>query len=183
MYRQHIKRAPIFIMRYNSGRGRLAKLAYVTSGIVAVICCVGCRSDRAATYPVSGTVRFEDGQPVPAGVIEFRPEGGGVSARAKLDREGKYRLGTFEVNDGAAEGAYRVVIVQHFNVPPAAAASRLPPEHQAHGPHAEVRVADAFTDYATSPLRAAVERDATNQFDYVVSRRRAAKHQGQSVTN
>ena len=122
-------------------------------------------------------MRFEDGQPVPGGVIEFRPEAGGTSARAKLDSAGRFELGTFEADDGAAEGSYRVIVLQHFQVPPRAAGGRQSAEHQAHGSHPDARVDDRYANYARSPLIAAVRRDSENYFEFVVARRHAWKRQ------
>jgi hypothetical protein len=131
----------------------------------------GCGAGRI-TYPVSGSVRFDDGEPVRFGVIEFRPIGGGTPARAKLDNSGKFILGTVESDDGAAEGSYQVIIVQHFNPPPPSRTTRMPAEHEAHDRAAQpdVRVAAQYADYASSPLRATVQRDLQNSFEFVVSR-------------
>jgi hypothetical protein len=130
---------------------------------------VGCNS-RDATYPVSGTVRFEDGQPVPHGNIEFRNEESGISARSKLSNLGAYSLETFSADDGAPAGKYRVIVTQFFNVPPASAHVRMDTGHQAHSPDVDIRVAEEVSDFSTSPLQATVRPDAKNEFDFVVNR-------------
>jgi hypothetical protein len=79
--------------------------------------CVGC-SGRVATYPVSGTVHFDDGQPVRVGAVEFRCQETGLSARAKLNDTGSFSLGTFADIDGAPAGTYKIIVVQFFDAPP-----------------------------------------------------------------
>jgi hypothetical protein len=142
----------------------------------------GC-SSQVATYPVTGTVRFEDGQPVPHGNIEFRNEKSGLSARGTLDKAGAFKLGTFTADDGAPAGDYRAVVVQFFNAPPATARVQMDAEHNAHDPTADVRVATEVSDFSTSPLRAEVRAEGENQFEFTVPRhvptRPSASRRGQ----
>jgi hypothetical protein len=133
---------------------------------------VGCGSRQAATYPVSGTVRFEDGRPVPVGVIEFRHEFSGLTARGKLDDRGEFRLGTYRNDDGAPAGNYRVVLIQHFAVPHHAKISPLRAakfEH-AHEAAAGVQVDTAVSSYSTTQLRADIRPDTENRLSFVVRR-------------
>jgi hypothetical protein len=142
--------------------------------------CVGC-SGRVATYPVSGTVHFDDGQPVRVGAVEFRCQETGLSARAKLNDTGSFSLGTFADIDGAPAGTYKIIVVQFFDAPPRkhvhthadhAADEHDDHEHAAHDSQAhepDARVAPKFSDYSTSPLRATVTSDGENRFDLVVS--------------
>lgn len=125
---------------------------------------LGC-SGRVATYPASGTVKFEDGEPVRVGFVEFRSEESGLSARAKLDGNGSFSLGTFSDADGAPAGTYKVVVVQVFNTPPRVHAH----EREARGHAPDARVARLFSEFATSPLRATINPDAENKFDLQVS--------------
>src|SRR6476620_7552505 len=138
-----------------------------TSLVLATMIC-GC-SGRVRTFPASGTVRFQDGQPVRVGVIEFRCPDTGLPARAKLDDHGAFRLGTFAVADGAAAGQYRVIIVQVFDAPPRkhvhthrAHDEPEPDDDDARDGHQEpdARVARKFSDYSTSTLTATVRSDA-----------------------
>jgi hypothetical protein len=132
----------------------------------------GCGS-RIATYPVTGTVRFDDGTPVPVGAVEFRNDQSRLSARAQLDNLGTFALGTFTADDGAPAGNYRVIVTQYFNAPPSNARVRMDAGHQAHDPDADVRVAADLGDFSTTPLRAEVRPDSKNHFDFVVKRFRA----------
>jgi hypothetical protein len=146
----------------------------------ALLC--GC-SSRVATYPVAGTVKFDDGQPVRIGVVEFRCPQTGLSARAKLDDAGEFSLGTFATADGAPTGEYEIIIVQYFNAPPAGhvhshsdhnaddhgnPAAHIDDAHD-HDTHPDARVALKFSNYKSSPLRATVRADAENKFNFVVT--------------
>jgi hypothetical protein len=149
-------------------------LAILLANAVAISGCSG----RVATYPVSGTVRFDDRQPVRVGIIEFRCPETGVSARAKLDDRGAFQLGTFAEADGAPAGDYRVVVVQYFNALPTKHAHTRD-DHNDHEPDGhdardqtqepDARVARKFSDYSTFMLTAKVRPDADNQFEFVVT--------------
>ncbi len=138
---------------------------YMALGIVIPFLLAGC-SRRVPTYPVSGTVRFEDGEPVRIGFIEFRNSASGRCARAHLNNSGTYSLGTFATNDGAPAGKYGIIIVQYFNAPPSSHVHShhdedgddMTGEHHGHGKHSEsshpdARVDTNFSSYTTSPLR------------------------------
>ncbi len=155
----------------NATSRRTARLLAL-SAIVLPLAVSGCGSGRVSTYPVFGTVRFADGEPVRFGVIEFRPSGGGTSARAKLDQDGRYSLGTFAGDDGAPEGTYRVIVVQHFNMPPRSSRAQMPSEHAAHvrNFHADARVASEYADYSTSSLEAKIQSGSENRFNFIVKR-------------
>jgi hypothetical protein len=134
------------------------------------LACAGCGSDRVATFPVTGTIAFEDGKPVPYGMVEFRNEQSGMSARANLDSTGRFTLGTYLVDDGAPEGKYRIVVIQHFTAPPPDVRVRMQDEHAAHDPNADVRVAPEVSEMSTTPLRAEVSANSKNHFEFVVPR-------------
>jgi hypothetical protein len=147
----------------------------VAALVVALLAlCCGC-SGRVATYPVTGTVRFDDGQPV-IGFIEFRSADTGITARSKLAADGSFRLGTFAAYDGAPAGDYKAIVVQYFSATPArhvhesAAEEAATHEGQAHTTETSVRVDPKFANYSTSPLRATVVADDTNELDFVVKR-------------
>jgi hypothetical protein len=142
----------------------------------------GC-SDRVATYPVSGTIRFDDNEPVRFGVVEFRNQKSRLCARGKLDDTGSFKLETFAKADGAPAGDYRVVIVQYFNAPPARhkhkagdgddrddhEATRTAGGRHPRGKEPDARVDVKFSDYAKSGLQATVRSDSKNSFDFVVT--------------
>jgi hypothetical protein len=134
----------------------------------------GCGS-KISTYPVTGTVRFEDGSPVPVAAVEFRHEESGLSARTKVDATGAFSLGTFATDDGALAGNYQVIVTQYFSAPPRTARVRMAAGHVSHDAGADVRIAAEVGDFSTSPLRAEVRPDSKNHFDFVVKRFRPRK--------
>jgi hypothetical protein len=138
---------------------------------IALSILVGCDSGRVPTYPVSGSVRFSDGKPVRFGTVEFDSQEPGPSPHAKLDADGRFSLGTFEPEDGAPAGEYRVIIVQHFDAPSTAPGSRTVVESIAHqsDTHSDARVAPEYADYRTSPLRAQVKSEGENYLEFVVT--------------
>lgn len=157
---------------------KLYSSAAVTVTIVASF--AGC-SHRVATYPVKGTVHFDDGEPVRIGSIEFRCPQTGVCARAKLNEDGTFSLGTFAADDGAPAGDYKIIIVQYFNAAPRGHVhshrdddddgSQHADAHASHigNEHPDARVATKFADYSTTTLRATVMKDGKNDFKFVVN--------------
>ena len=70
----------------------------------------GC-DGRPKRVPVSGTV-FIDGQPLKNGQIRMIPSTPNTrSAQSMIDSQGRFTLGTFEVNDGAVLGEHPVEII------------------------------------------------------------------------
>lgn len=126
---------------------------------LALLVAAGCGDARLKTYPVTGVVQFEDGQPVPSGVIEFRASGSAPVARAKIGHDGSFTLGTFTADDGAVAGRHQVIVVQHAMIESAA----NDPEHSyEHGAHQTTLVDPAFSSYETSGLSADVKPEAEN---------------------
>jgi hypothetical protein len=150
---------------------------------LALTLAVGGCSNRVATYPVVGTIRFDDGDPVRIGVVEFRCADTGQTSRAKLDNTGSFALGTFANKDGAPAGNYRVIVMQYFDVPPAkhihthdAPNDDADTDSIAHAAHdhdhdhePDARIDPKFSNYSTTPMHATVGPDNDNRFDFVVS--------------
>lgn len=77
---------------------------------------VGCSPstpDRVAVYPVKGRIT-RDGQPLAGAWVVLHPkqnsQGGLLPARGSTDANGEFRATTYETEDGAAEGEYRVTV-------------------------------------------------------------------------
>ncbi len=77
----------------------------------------GC-SDRPPTYVVHGMVVFPDGKPLTKGTVEFETEYDGqvITASSDIANDGTFQLGTFEVNDGAVAGEYRVAVIADYDI-------------------------------------------------------------------
>ncbi|AWM39954.1 hypothetical protein GobsT_16500 [Gemmata obscuriglobus] len=120
------------------------------AAVCAALAAAGCGSKRPGevpVYPVKGRVTFR-GEPMPHAVVTFYPLGQpfaqALKCRANADPDGNYRLTTYELNDGAPEGEYGVILY----VPPA------PPEpHALEVPNPPDRLKGAYLDPAKSKLR------------------------------
>ncbi|WP_437191623.1 hypothetical protein [Planctomicrobium sp. SH527] len=78
-----------------------------------IVLCAGCGKERIPgrpeLFPVKGVVTFA-GTPVSGAKIVFSPSTHDFAATAKTDESGKFQLQSFEPNDGAAEGDYRILV-------------------------------------------------------------------------
>ncbi|CAN5531383.1 hypothetical protein BH10PLA2_BH10PLA2_30790 [soil metagenome] len=74
----------------------------------------GCGDSKAAVYPVSGQVLVK-GRPAEGAYVVFHPKDGGDDKTprpyATTDSEGNFKLTTYESEDGAPAGSYKVTIV------------------------------------------------------------------------
>ena len=157
----------------NSRRRAVARYGPSWALILAVCCftvvCPSCRNGRARTYPVSGSIRFTDHQPVRFGLVEFRCAQNGVVARGKLDAEGDFTLGTYKSGDGVPAGKYSAIVVQYVHVPDADESGREHPGVELdHHPSSMVDL--KYSSYGTSGLTAEVKPEPTNRFEFVVTR-------------
>lgn len=73
----------------------------------ALVALVGCGDGHPKTYPVSGKVTV-NGKPVATGDIMLIPEKGRAAGGPIVD--GRFQLTTFDENDGAPKGTYKVVV-------------------------------------------------------------------------
>lgn len=68
-------------------------------------------ADRPAMVPVSGTVSY-NGSPVEGATVTFAAGTSARSSTGVTDSGGKFRLTTFDTNDGAPAGEYTVTIAK-----------------------------------------------------------------------
>ncbi len=99
----------------------------------------GCGSDRPTTIPVSGRVTFDGADPLAAGTLYFTIDtpAEGFPRRptlAKFDEGGRFRVTTWDRNDGLMPGRYKIT-VECWEVPPelggAEGKSFVPSKYQA----------------------------------------------------
>jgi hypothetical protein len=69
---------------------------------------IGCGDGRPMRVPISGQVLI-DGKPLAYGFVEFIPDNARASM-GKLDKQGKFSLTCFELNDGAVVGTNRIAV-------------------------------------------------------------------------
>jgi hypothetical protein len=91
----------------------------------------GCtRSDNPQTYPVAGKVTYR-GQPVTSGMVMLTPEESGHAATGSLEKDGSFKLTTFQKDDGAVPGRYQVAVqafpAEGAGLPGAEFAGKAPP--------------------------------------------------------
>ena len=101
-------------------KGLQTSLARIMAGAALVFVGVSCsKSDRIPVFPVQGTVLL-DGKPVAHAFVVFHPLGntgpGDLHPRAQADQDGTFVLSTYESDDGAPAGEYRVT-VQKYKAP------------------------------------------------------------------
>ncbi len=107
----------------------------------------GCSDGFPERYPVTGSVRFRDGEPVRTGTIELCIPGSRWSASGKIERDGTFRLSTVKEGDGAITGTHKILIRQLIVV-------YLPAE----GGHDHGKlVSPRYGDYATTDLEVGIE--------------------------
>jgi hypothetical protein len=79
-----------------------------TSCIILLLAAVGC--SRTGVVPVEGVVKL-DGKALPEATVQFlSQESGGRDATGFTNPEGKFRLTTYQANDGALPGRYKVIV-------------------------------------------------------------------------
>jgi hypothetical protein len=119
---------------------------------LAVLLLPGCGS-KLDTYPVRGKVHFPDGSPLPGGVVIFISKTTGTPARAKIQDDGTFELGTLSKRDGSVAGLHKVAVRPKMRSPEA------PPEHP---------ILMKYYQADTSGLEFDVRTDAPNEFDIEV---------------
>jgi hypothetical protein len=81
---------------------RLALLALVAFAVTLT----GCGNSGEPCFPVTGTVKFEDGTPLTKGIIYF--DSGEFSAKGGVEEDGRFTLTSYNPGDGAPDGQYSV---------------------------------------------------------------------------
>lgn len=101
-----------------------ARIVRSVSATVAglAIFVAGCGPKHPETFPASGKVSYK-GATLQSGTVQLVPEGAGNSATGPIQVDGTFKLGTFEKDDGALPGKYKIA-VQVF--PPEGEGAGLP---------------------------------------------------------
>ena len=82
---------------------------------------LGCSSetaDRLPVFPVEGTV-LRGSTPLANALVTLHPQSESpqsLAARGWTDEAGKFRLTTYDANDGAAEGSYTVTVTAYSTI-------------------------------------------------------------------
>jgi len=108
--------------------------------------------------PVHGKVTYPDGQPVTEGIVVFESDDGTrpVMARAEIQSDGTYVLGTFKPGDGVPPRKYRVLVAPKYDA------------NAVDGPRKPPPIDPRFSDLKTSGLEFEVKSGA-NEFPITVT--------------
>ena len=109
-------------------------------------------------------MKLPDGSPLPGGWIEFQVSGDATAgtARAKIQPDGTFRLGTYEDADGAFQGKHQVMVMPP--VPPYRNPERNPRPVADDSRYPKIN--SRYRSFATSELEYTVTDDAAqNQFE------------------
>jgi len=132
--------------------------------ILAGLALAGLAGCGGGTYPVSGRLEYEDGEPIremTGCTISFTSEQLGVEARGEIQEDGGFRLGTKRPDDGAPPGTYKVIVAQ--------------PHPEPERPEKRRPVVDlSYEDPQTTPLEATVE-PKRNDFTFKLKRLKGKK--------
>lgn len=137
-----------------------SRFSQVGIAIFVIASLTGCGDGNPPTYSVTGTVKFADGKPLTTGTIEFEAQDHelAITATGEIDSEGRFSLGTFDINDGAIEGRHRVAIISDFQIGNEAERPGLIPKSE---------LDPKYRTFENSGLEKIVT-DGTNEFEFVV---------------
>ena len=95
-------------------RGTMLPSALVAAVMgLAIVGCGKGHGDRVALYRAEGQVLWNE-KPLAGALVVLHPQGQAdrkaTAARGRTDANGRYRVGTFDSADGAAEGEYAVTV-------------------------------------------------------------------------
>lgn len=147
---------------------RQEQLVNVLHAGVSVIVCLavlGCGESQIPTYPVFGTVVFEDGSPARTGTVELESLDHQLSATGTIREDGSFVLGTYKSNDGACAGQHRAIVVQLI----------INDGTVKHSKDHGKPVDPLFASYNTSPLTATVQAQESNSLMLIVKPRDASR--------
>ena len=145
---------------------------------LAVAGCGGSEADRADVYEARGKITL-NGAPVPDAGVIFSPRDGQPLATGRTNTNGEYTLTTYEAGDGAAAGAYDVILSkstpaetsgQAVSHEAYASGGALPSHSGPQGgvPQSQSLLPDRYSKTGESGLEATVTPDGENVFNFTL---------------
>jgi hypothetical protein len=129
-------------------RPRVPQRGFLLLGLgLALLCCLACSSGKRKLYPVRGKVLC-DGAPAEDALVTLhaldasQPMSQVPTGRVQAD--GSFAIGTYEPEDGAPPGEYKVILIW---LPPDALA-RISPTGRLPN-----KLPDLYSDAKTTPLK------------------------------
>ena len=106
---------------------------------------------RKPTFPATGKVLLPDGKPAEHALVVFHPVGDGASMtkpRGKVGADGTYKLTTYDTDDGAPAGDYRVTVELWL-----AGKGDEPPSNRLNPKYSKPESANLSTTVGTGPTQ------------------------------
>jgi hypothetical protein len=119
----------------------------------------GCGGDGLPVAPAQGTVTY-NGKPLEFGSVLFEPVVKGPPARADIQPDGTFVLGTYSTSDGAVIGKHKVRITCFDTQRP----GYQPPAGE-EGTAGKSLIPEKYTDAETSGFEYEVTADGDNNFN------------------
>jgi hypothetical protein len=132
--------------------------------LVVAATLTGCGRGRD-TARVSGIVTLDD-KPLAGAAVLFMPVEGGVPGRAATKHDGSFSLSTFEQEDGALVGRYRVAVSKVETTGFAADADGLSGMLDGSRLRTTWVTPERYGNPTTSGLEVSVERGGKNAFEF-----------------
>lgn len=138
--------------------------------VAGSLCLAGCGGqDRAATYPVSGSL-FVDGRPAAGARLIFHPAQAtpAVIPTARVKDDGSYQATSYDSFDGAPPGEYRVTVTWPAPKPAGAAIDEPDGPDRLKGRYAKVngspwKITVKAETNELQPIRIRLEGDSSTQ--------------------
>lgn len=139
--------------------------------------CGGAETEgRVPVYPVSGTLTMF-GKPLDGATVAFAPQEGQPTAVGRTDKDGKFKLTTYDYQDGAAAGRFSAVIslIVAKDAPKLAeggdheAQEEAISTHAAEGEGGDVETVPAnYTNATDTPFQFEVKTTGENEFTLAI---------------
>ncbi|HBT78592.1 MAG TPA: hypothetical protein DEB39_17100 [Planctomycetaceae bacterium] len=121
--------------------------------IILTFCLVCVIAGCGKNIRLGGLVTFEDGTPVPFGKVVFATDT--FQAEGELQKDGSYRLGSLNENDGLPPGTYKVFLLG---------------TEDTSGDTGKSRVAPEFCSRKQTPLTCEVSKSGARTYDFQVNK-------------
>ena len=137
----------------------------------AVLCVMGCGDSRPKAHPAGGKVSIKGSMIVPVGaLVVFHPKDPGfekiMSGKpfAKVEKDGTFKLTSFETGDGAPAAEYGVTVV--WNAPNSRGKAAFSLSSEGGGDSGPDQFGGRYGRPSQPLLTAKVEKGSPNQFTY-----------------
>lgn len=97
-------------VHFSKSRRGLARFAALAAVAIFTLGCGDSGPERVPVFPAKGKVIW-NGQPVPGALVVLHPTSANqISARAQTEKDGTFKLSTYDTADGVPPGEYTVTV-------------------------------------------------------------------------